>query len=74
MRLKNISMAVAALGLAVAPAAIQAQAAERANAPVSAASEMGGGNDTLIGVIAAAVLVAFIALTVSNDDDLPVSA
>ena len=73
MRLKTISAVAAATALAAAPAAIQAQGAARTSAPADAAQELGGGSDTIYAVIAVAVLAAFIALTVTGDEDLPTS-
>lgn len=73
MRLKNTTLAAAAVALAAAPVAIQAQAADRAAAPAEGAQELGGGSDGIIAIVAVAVLAAFIALTASDDDDLPVS-
>ena len=74
MRFKTLTLASAAAALVAAPVALQAQvAADRAAAPVAEGSELGGGSDTLIGVLALGILAAFIVITASNDDDLPVS-
>lgn len=71
--MKKIALVGSALALAAAPVALQAQAADRAVAPVAGESELGGGSDTIIGVVALAVLAGFIVLTASDDDDLPTS-
>lgn len=73
MRLKNMTLAAAAVAFAAAPVAIQAQAADRASAPVEGAQELGGGSDGIYAIIAVAILGAFIALTAADDDDEPVS-
>lgn len=72
MRFKTLTLAAGAAALVAAPVAIQAQVADRAAAPVDGESELAG-QGTIIGVIALAVLAGFIALTASDDDDLPVS-
>ncbi len=75
MRLKNLTLAAAAMTLAVAPVAAQAAPAAPATAPVAAANEMGGGSDGVLALVAAAVLAAFIFFTVDGDgDDDPISA
>lgn len=67
--LKKVGLAAGALALVGAPIALQAS--ERAIAPVEGEQELGGTN-ALLGVIAGAVLVAFIVIT-ATDDDEPVS-
>lgn len=67
--LKKFGLAAGALALVGTPIALQAT--ERASAPVSGEQELGG-SGALIGAIAAAVLVGFIVLT-ATDDDEPVS-
>ena len=72
MNIRTLFMAAAAVSLAAAPAVSAAET--RASAPVTSESELGGG-DGIIGLLAAGVLAAFIALTVINDDeDEPISA
>ena len=63
--------AAAAASLAAAPV-LSAAAADRPAAPVSGESELGGGG--ALWFVAIGILAAFIAITVSNDDDEPVSA
>lgn len=71
MKISHLAAAAAALSLATVPAV---SAAAQAQAPVSGENSLGGGSDTIIGVIAIAVLAAFIAITVSlNNEDDPVS-
>ena len=72
MRLKTVSMAAAAVALTAAPVAIQAQAADRAAAPVESAQEIEGSNG-ILAIVAVAILGAFIAFTIADDDDEPVS-
>ena len=67
--LKKVGLAAGALALVGAPIALQAS--ERAVAPVDGEQELGGSN-ALIGAIAAAVLIGFIVVT-ATDDDEPVS-
>jgi hypothetical protein len=67
--LKKIGLAAGAVALVGAPIALQAS--ERAVAPVQGEQELGGGNG-LIAALAGAVLIAFIVLT-ATDDDEPVS-
>lgn len=69
MKLKNITMAVAAMGLVAAPVAAESL---RDAAPVSATSELNGQSDIFIilGVLAAVVG----AIALASDGDDPVSA
>ncbi len=71
--MKKFALIGSALALAAAPVALQAQAADRAVAPVSGESELGEGNDTILAIVGLAVLAGFIVLTATNDDDLPTS-
>ena len=74
MRLKTLTLAAAAAGLVAAPVALQAQAASRTVAPVAGEQEMGGGSETIIAVLAVAILAGFIAITADDDDGLePIS-
>ncbi|QTD57043.1 hypothetical protein [Parasphingorhabdus cellanae] len=76
MRFKTLA-ALSALSLSVAPAMAQSQAvapvtsasAERVSATQEQTNNLGGGSDTIIGVLAGAIAVGFITLTVINDDD-----
>ncbi|MXP44811.1 hypothetical protein [Allopontixanthobacter sediminis] len=73
MKIRNLFIAAAAVSLAAAPAVSAADTA-RASAPATSESELGGG-DGILGLLAAGVLAAFIALTViDNDDDEAISA
>ncbi|RXZ66375.1 hypothetical protein [Pelagerythrobacter rhizovicinus] len=68
MKLRNLLPAVAAVSLAAAPVAAQAQVAERASAPVSNESELAGGFGPGL-IIAAIAAVGILVLIVSDDDD-----
>ena len=72
MLLKRIGLAAGAAALIAAPVTLQAQVSDRATAPVEAGQELGG-SDTILGVLAGAILVTFIVLTAVDDDDEPVS-
>lgn len=82
MRFKTLA-ALSALSLSVAPAMAQSQAVapvasasvERVSATQEQANKLGGGSDTIIAVLAGAIAVGFITLTVlnNNDDDTPTS-
>lgn len=68
--LKKIGLAAGAAALVAAPIALQAS--ERAVAPVDSEQELGGGSNGLIAAIAGAILIGFIVIT-ATDDDEPVS-
>ncbi len=70
--MKKFALVGSALALAAAPVALQAQAADRAVAPVEGESEMGGGSETIIAVVALAVVAGFVIFT-ADDDDIPTS-
>jgi len=79
----NTLAALAALSLSTAPVMAQSQAVapvasagvERVSATQEQANNLGGGGDTIIAVLAGAIAVGFITLTVINndDDDTPTS-
>ena len=73
MKLKAISTVMAASALAFAPLAANAASADRASAPVSEESELGGGLGPIIilGLVAVAVVAA---VAIDSDDFRPVSA
>ncbi|GAA0487138.1 hypothetical protein GCM10009096_32490 [Parasphingorhabdus litoris] len=76
MRFKTLA-ALSALSLSAAPVVAQSQAVapvtsasvERVSASQEQASNLGGGSDTIIGILAGAIAVGFITLTIINDDD-----
>ena len=68
--LKKIGLAAGAFALVGAPIALQAS--ERVIAPVEGEQELGGGSNVLIAAVAGAILIAFIVITASDDDE-PVS-
>lgn len=82
MRFKTLA-ALAALSLSATPVIAQSQAVapltsasvERVSASQQEANKLGGGGDTIIAILAGAIAVGFITLTVINndDDDDPVS-
>lgn len=72
MKLKPLALGLAALAAAVAPVGASALSAQRASAPVDAASELEGENGILIGVVAAAAIIAGI-IIISDDGDEPIS-
>lgn len=84
MRFKTLA-AFAALSLSTAPVMAQSQAVapatsksvERVSATQEQENNLGGGTDTVLAVLAGAIAVGFITLTVINndddDDDTPVS-
>ena len=73
MKLKAISTVMAASALAFAPLAANAASADRASAPVSEESELGGGLGPIIilGLVAVAVVAA---VAIDNEAFRPVSA
>lgn len=70
MNLRNLAAATAALSLMAAPAVAQT---ERASAPVSEESEMGG-SSVVLAILAVAAIIAGILIFVSDNDDDSVSA
>lgn len=68
MKLRNIALTAAALGLATAPVAAESF---REAAPVSKASELEGQSDLYL-VLGAAAIIAGIIIIASDDDD-PIS-
>lgn len=72
MKLKSIALGLAALAAVAAPVGASALAAERAAAPVGSANELEGDNGILIGVVAAAAIIAGI-IIISDDGDEPIS-
>ena len=68
MKIRTFAAAGAAVSLAVAPA----MAADRAVAPVDNESEMGNASSLVIGVLAAAAIIAAILIAV-GDEENPVS-
>ena len=68
--LKKVGLAAGALALVGAPIALQAS--ERTVAPVAGEQELGGGSNGLIAALAGAILIGFIVIT-ATDDDEPVS-
>ncbi|MDJ0979875.1 MAG: hypothetical protein QNI87_15220 [Erythrobacter sp.] len=71
MKFRNIAMATAALSLATAPAIAQATF-ERASAPIEGESELQG-SGVILGVLAAAAIIAGIVIAVDDGDDDSVS-
>ena len=69
--LKKIGLAAGAAALVAAPIALQAQVTDRASAPVAGEQDLGG-SGSLLGILAGAILVTFIVIT-ATDDDEPVS-
>ncbi len=79
----NTLTALAALSLSTAPVMAQSQAVapvtsasvERVAATQEQVNNLGGGSDTIIAVLAGAIAVGFITLTVINNDndDIPTS-
>lgn len=82
MRFKALA-ALSLLSLSATPIMAQSQAVapvastsvERVSASQQHANKLGGGSDTVLAVLAAAVAAAFVTLTVidDNDSDSPVS-
>ena len=70
--LKKIGLAAGAAALISTPIALQAQISDRAAAPVAGEQSLGGGSDTILAVLAGAILVTFVVIT-ATDDDEPVS-
>lgn len=66
MKLRNLVAAAAALTLVASPAVAQA---DRASAPISDESEIGGSNIVLAILAVAAVIAGLILLLDNNDDD-----
>ena len=75
MKFRNVLAATAALTLVAAPAVAEASY-ERVVAPVEGEAELGGnGSGIVIGILAAAAIIAGIIVAVdSNDDDEAISA
>lgn len=79
----NTLTALAALSFSTAPVMAQSQAVapvtsasvERVAATQEQVNNLGGGSDTIIAVLAGAIAVGFITLTVINNDndDIPTS-
>lgn len=69
MKLRNVAAAAAALTLVASPAVAQA---ERASAPVSDESEIGG-SGMVLAILAVAAIIAGLIILVDDGDD-PVSA
>lgn len=82
MRFKTLA-ALSVLSLSATPVIAQSQAVapvtsasvERVSASQQETNKLGGGGDTIIAILAGAIAVGFITLTVINndDDDDPVS-
>ncbi|MBF6603652.1 MAG: hypothetical protein ITG03_11880 [Sphingorhabdus sp.] len=82
MRFKALA-ALSLLSLSATPIMAQSQAVapvakssvERVSATQQGASNLAGGTDTILAVLAAAVAAAFVTLTIidDDDDDAPVS-
>ena len=72
MKLRTLSGAAAAVALASAPIALNAETYDRAPAPVDGASELEGENGILIAILAAAAVIAGI-IIIADDDDEPTS-
>ncbi len=67
MKLKPFALGLAALAVAAVPVGAAAVSADRAIAPVGAANELEGDNVILIGVVAAAAIIAGI-IIISDDE------
>ncbi len=73
MKLRTFLAATAAVSLAASPAIAQA---DRAAAPVTGESELGGegsGTGVILALLAAAAIIAGIVIAADNDDDTPTS-
>lgn len=71
MNIRNFAMAAAALSLATAPAIAQADFA-RAAAPIEGESEMGG-SGIILGILAAAAVIAGVVIAADGGSDDSVS-
>ncbi len=71
MKFRNIALATAALSLATAPAIAQANF-DRASAPIEGESEFEG-NGIILGVLAAAAIIAGIVIIADDGNDDSVS-
>jgi hypothetical protein len=71
MRLKTIALGTAAAAMASAPVLASSLSAERSDAPVANEAELGG-DGMIIGILAAAAVIAGIIIIADGDDD-PVS-
>jgi hypothetical protein len=69
MNIRNFAAATAAVSLAVAPAI----AADRTDAPVEGASEVGG-SAVFLGLLAAAAIIGGIIIASDGGSDNPISA
>lgn len=76
MKFRNIALATAAVSLAASPAIAEA-AFQRSAAPVEGESQLDGDGGVLIGILAAAAIIAGIIILVGNNgtdgDELPTS-
>ncbi|MGB7408382.1 MAG: hypothetical protein WA908_07740 [Pontixanthobacter sp.] len=73
MKFRTLLVATAAVSMAASPAIAQA---DRAVAPVSGESALGGDGDgtgIILALLAAAAVIAGIVIAVDNDDDTPES-
>lgn len=71
MKIRNLTAALAAVSLATAPAV--AAPVSRDAAPVEAKNELGG-SGVILGVLAAALVIAGIIIAADGGDDEPLSA
>lgn len=72
MKFSKCAAALAAVSLATSPVVASAATVDRASAPVSEASEVGGGST--IGILALFAIAAFTLGIFTGEDDEPVSA
>lgn len=72
MKLKSLILSLAAATTVIAPIGVAAAATNRAIAPIEDASELSSGNQLLVGLLAAAGVIALIVIV--SDDDEPASA
>jgi hypothetical protein len=71
MQLRNLTMALGALGLVTTPVLAQAAdaPAAREGAPVESAEQIGGGSGILVAVLALAAIVGGILIAVDDADE-----
>lgn len=74
MKAKTFVLSLAAAATLLAPISVSALAAERAVAPIEEANELSGGSSLLVGLVAAAAVIAGIVVASGgSDNDIPVS-
>jgi hypothetical protein len=74
MKAKTFALSLAAASTLMVPVGVSALAAGRVVAPIDEPSELSSGSSVLVGVFAAAAVIAGIVIASGgSDDDLPVS-